>query len=60
MGMLKTKKIGDSVKFKHKFHREHEFSIIDGVIIEIDKNGVDCKVNTEFGVFSIGEWLIVS
>ncbi len=60
METLKTLKIGDTVRFKHKFHREETVSIIKGIIIEIASNFVDCKVTTEFGIFSVGEWMFVS
>lgn len=59
MGALKNLKNGDEVKFKHKFHRENDFTIISGKIKEIQTNGVDCIVETEFGEFYIGEWLII-
>lgn len=53
------KNIGDEIKFKHKFRGDDNYTIITGKIIEINKNTVDCLVETEFGEFYIGEWLII-
>lgn len=59
MRALINKKVNDEIKFKHKFHRENDYTVINGKIKEINENGVDCVVNTEFGDFYIGEWLII-
>lgn len=48
---IKKYKIGDEITFKHKFHREDEFTFITGEIKEINENGVDYFVHTIFGDF---------
>ena len=61
MVYLKDKKIGDKIVFNHKFRDETEYTETEivGVIDYIEGNGIDCVVDTEFGKFRIGEWMII-
>jgi len=60
MGILKTKQVGDKVKFKHRFAREKNFIILGGTIVEICANGVDCYIQTiDKRKYYVGEWLII-